>query len=232
MRDEEIQPKCIPAVRFGHVTAGAEEFHSYYYCISFHKRVLILCLTPSASLAGALDSGPGLSTVVLEYLCPRQRQLLKHMTSKQWTLIVLAVVLGGFSLYLNKDWFARENIQIHHRSRPARLGFSRRNRPTAPSSVDPIFFAFDRKLKLTSLKVIPVSEIETNKYPHPIWELVSESNSVPVAEWSYGWPIRGMRPSVKGATPDPLEPGVKYRLLVQAGHVKAQDDFVPVPATP
>lgn len=66
MRDEEIQPECIPAVRFGCLIAGAEEFHSYYYCISFHKRVLTLCLTPSAWLAGALDSGPGSSTVVLE----------------------------------------------------------------------------------------------------------------------------------------------------------------------
>ena len=134
------------------------------------------------------------------------------MTSKQWTLIALAVVLGGFSLYLNKDWFAGDNIQIHHRSRPARFGSFRRNRAATAAAVDPIFFAFDRKLKITSLKVIPVSEIETNKYPHPIWELVSDSNSVPIAEWSYGVPIRGMRPSVKGATPDPLEPGVKYRL--------------------
>ena len=41
-----------------------------------------------------------------------------------------------------------------------------------------------------------------------------------------------MRPAVKGATPDPLEPGVKYRLLLQAGNLKAQDDFVPVPRTP
>jgi hypothetical protein len=191
-----------------------------------------LCLTPSGLLAGALDSALGSSQVALEYFCLRQRQLLTHMTSKQWTLIVFAVVLGGFSLYLNRDWFGGDNIQIHHRSRPARAGFSRRNRPPPSTSTDPIFFAFDRKLKLTSLKVIPVSEIETNKYPHPIWEMVSDSNSIPIAEWSYGLPIRGMRPSVKGATPDPLEPGVKYRLLVQAGKVKAQDDFVPVPLTP
>ena len=232
MRHGEIQPECFPAVRFGHLTAGVEEFHSYSYCISFHKLSPTLCPKPLASRTGALDSGPGSSNVALEYFGPRQRQLLTHMTSKQWALIVLAVVLGGFSLYLNRDWFAGESIQIHHRSRPARAGFFRRNRPTASMPTDPIFFAFDRKLKLTSLKVIPVSEIETNKYPHPIWELVSDSNSVPIAEWSYGMPIRGMRPSVKGATPDPLEPGVKYRLLLKAGKVKAQEDFVPVPRTP
>jgi hypothetical protein len=183
-------------------------------------------------LSGAFGHKPNPPTVSLEYSRPLQRQLLTLMTTKQWTLIVLAVVLAGFSLYLNRDWFAGENIQIHHRSRPARAGFFRRGRPTASVPTDPIFFAFDRKLKLTSLKVIPVSEIETNKYPHPIWHLVSDSNSVPVEAWSYAIPIRGMRPSVKGATPDPLVPGVKYRLLLEAGKLKAQDDFIPVPRTP
>ena len=154
------------------------------------------------------------------------------MARKQWMLIALAVVLGGFALYLNKDWFAGDDIQIQHRSRPARAGVSRRNRPPASPETDPVFFAFDRKLKLTSLKVIPVSEIETNKYPHPIWELVSDSNSVPLAERSYARPIRGMRPAVKGATPDPLEPGVPYRLIIKAGKRKAQRDFVPNPRTP
>jgi len=156
------------------------------------------------------------------------------MTKKQWMLIALAVVLGGFSLYLNKDWFASEDIQIHHRSRPARASLFRRSsrRPPPKSATDPVYFAFDRKLKLTSLKVIPVSEIQTNKYPHPIMNLVSESNSVPISEWSYGYPIRGMHPTVKGAVPDPLIPGVKYRLILEAGKTKAEHDFVPVARTP
>ncbi len=154
------------------------------------------------------------------------------MMSKQWLLIGLAVVLGVFSLYLNKDWFAADYIQIHHRSRPAHAGSSRRNRPPTSPDTDPVFFAFDRKLKLTSLKVIPVHEMETNKYPHPICYLVSDSNSVPISEWSYAWPIRGMRPAVKGATPDPLEPGVAYRLIIEAGKRKAEHDFIPNPRTP
>ncbi|MCX6923191.1 MAG: hypothetical protein NT154_08280 [Verrucomicrobia bacterium] len=154
------------------------------------------------------------------------------MSSKQYMLIALAVLLGGLSLYLNKDWFGGEDIQIHHRSRPGRAGFVRRNRPSPSPETDPIFFAFDRKLKLTSLKVIPVSDIETNKYPHPILHLVSKSNSIPIAEWSYGWPIPGMRPAVQGATPDPLEPDVKYRLIIEAGKLKVEHDFVPVARTP
>jgi hypothetical protein len=41
-----------------------------------------------------------------------------------------------------------------------------------------------------------------------------------------------MRPAVKGATPDPLEPGVKYRLFIEAGKLKAEHDFTPVALTP
>ena len=147
-------------------------------------------------------------------------------------LIALAVVLGGFSLYLNRDWFAGDDIQIQCRSRPARAGTFRRQRPAASPVTDPVFFLFEPKLKLTSLKVIPVHEIETNKYPHPIYYLVSDSNSVPISEWSYAWPIRGMRPAVKGARPGPLEPGVPYRLIIEAGKRKAERDFVPKPRTP
>jgi hypothetical protein len=187
---------------------------------------------PQTPLTGACASQPGSSNATLEYLRPVRRQPLTLMTRKLWLLIALTVALGGLSLYLNKDWFASEGIQIQHRSRPARAGFFRRSKPQAKQATNPIFFAFDRKLKLTSLKVIPVSEIETNRYPHPIWHLVSDSNSVPVEEWSYAVPIRGMRPAVKGATPDPLVPGVKYRLILEAGKNKAEHDFVPVPRTP
>jgi hypothetical protein len=154
------------------------------------------------------------------------------MTRKQWILIALAVVLGGFSLYLNRDWFARDSIHIQSRSRPARIFSTRRNRPPTASETDPTVFMFHPKLKLTSLKVIPLQQIETNKYPHPVLDLVSDSNSVPIDTWAYGWPIRGMRPSVKGATPDALEPGVTYRLIIEAGKLKAQHDFAPHPRTP
>ena len=149
-----------------------------------------------------------------------------------FAVIALAVLLGGVSFYLNKDWFAKDDIQIYSRSRPARAGFLRRARRPDNSAVNPVAFWFDRKLKLTSLKVIPVSELETNKYPHPIWHLVSDSNSVPIKELAYGMYIKGMRPDVKGATPDPLEPGVNYRLLIEAGPLRAQHDFQPMPRTP
>jgi hypothetical protein len=149
------------------------------------------------------------------------------MTSKQWMLIAVAIVLGGLSLYLNRDWFAKEDIQIFHRSNPRAGMFRRRSGDDSPSL--PVAFGLNRKLKLTLLKVVAVSELETNKLPHPSWYLVSDSNSVPVNEFVYGMPIGGMRPAINGTSPETLQPGEKYRLFVQAGSLKAEHDFVPVP---
>ncbi|HWH68277.1 MAG TPA: hypothetical protein VNT26_02790 [Candidatus Sulfotelmatobacter sp.] len=153
------------------------------------------------------------------------------MTKKYWMLTALAVVLGGISLYLNQDWFAKENIQIIHRSMPPRPGFGGR-RFQANAAVNPVLFGLEHNLKLTAVKVIPVCDIETNKYPHPIWHLVSDSNSVPIKSFFYGQPIAGMRPAVKGTTPEALQPDVNYRLLLEAGPRKSSHDFTPVPRTP
>jgi hypothetical protein len=150
------------------------------------------------------------------------------MTRKVWMLIGLAVLLGGLSLYLNKDWFGRPPIHIYDRSRPARGFLARRGR-AEDSLINPLVLGFDRLLKLTSVKVIPLSELATNKYPHPVWELISESNSVPIKTFSYGQSIRGMHPKVKGAQPDPLQPKVPYRLFIEAGPLKAEHDFAPQP---
>jgi len=150
-------------------------------------------------------------------------------------MLTAAVILGAFSLYLNRDWFHKDTIQIYHRSRPARASFfgrKRADRTDINAAINPIIFGFDRKLKLTDLKVIPLSALETNKYAQPIWHLVSDSNSVPIKDFTYGMSIQGMHPAVKEATPDPLEPNVKYRLLIEAGPIKAEHDFAPVARTP
>ena len=147
-------------------------------------------------------------------------------------LIALVVVLGGISLYLNRDWFAGDYIHISHRSLP-RPGLFKRKRPPQPddSPVNPVMFGFDRKLKLTSVQVFVLSMIETNKYALPIWHLVSESNSVPTKDLTYGAPIKGMHPKVPNATPDQLQPGEKYRLMIETAALKAQHDFEAVART-
>jgi hypothetical protein len=149
-------------------------------------------------------------------------------------MILALLLLCGLSLYLNRDWFAKDHVHIYHRSFPPRPGMIRRKSSQDPmAAVNPVVFGFDRgSFKLTSIKVVPVSAIETNKYPEPIWHLVSESNSIPVKDFLYGMRIAGMHPAVPGATADPLEPNVKYRLLIEAGAFKAVHDFTPIARTP
>ena len=150
------------------------------------------------------------------------------MTRKQWMLVMLAVILGSLSLYLNRDWFAKDSIQIICRSRANRTG----GRPPGDSAVEPVVFGLSRSAKLTSLKVLSVSDLQTNKYPHALWHLISESNSVPVKEFYYGTHIHGMHPEVKDTQAEPLEPGISYRLFLEAGSLKGQRDFTAVAQDP
>jgi hypothetical protein len=147
------------------------------------------------------------------------------MTRKHWMLLGCIIALGGISVYINKDFFRGENIQIVHRPVPERLSPSRKPPKFGETRVAPILFSFDRKLALTEVKVVSVAEIETNRFAHPTWHLVSDSNSVPTLGIVYGSKVPGMRPAVKGATPDVCVPGTKYRLIVQAGANRAEHDF-------
>lgn len=150
------------------------------------------------------------------------------MTKKQITFLAVAVALIGLFLYIRKDWFVRDKIQIYHRLVQARY-VTRRARPANAPDLTPIFFGFDRKLKITSIKVVPASGIETNKYPHPVWEMISDSNAIPTMGFVYGMKVPGMKPAVEGATADPLEPGVAYRLIIEAGPLKAEHNFTIAP---
>jgi hypothetical protein len=152
------------------------------------------------------------------------------MTPKYWFLIAAALVLGCLSLYLNTDWFRKDRIQIVHRAAPAG-GFFRRRQPGQDASAPPLF-EFNRKLKLTDIKVVAVSDLATNPSPRLYWHLVSDSNSIPTRGFSYGMKVPGMRPAANGEAPEPLEPGIPYRLLLQAGSLKAEHDFTPSPSTP
>ena len=151
------------------------------------------------------------------------------MTRRNILLIVVFLLLGSLCAYVYRDRFRSAPIQIGHRSMEPRGAMIRRAKN---SNTDVVLFLLNRELKLTSIQVIPVSNIETNKHPQPIWELVSDSNSVPVKEFFYGNNIRGMRPAVKGAVAGSLEPDVKYRLYLSAGSHKAEHEFIPQARNP
>jgi hypothetical protein len=141
------------------------------------------------------------------------------MTKKQFLLIALAVLLGGSVLYLNRDWFTQPPIQVSHRFHALAGRFA-----PDPGTV-PLMFEFSRRLKLTSVRVVNASALETNNQAVPLWELTSDSNSLPTKGFLYGMVVPGMRPVNKGSTPEPPELGVKYRLLIGAGSLKVQHDF-------
>lgn len=154
------------------------------------------------------------------------------MTKKQVLLLAIAVVLLCGYVYYFTDWFASESIQIVHTLRPYTPSKRGRGRSSDDNpAANTVSFGFNRKCRLIEVKVIPASDLATNKYAHPIWHLVSESNSVPTKAFVYGMNIQGMHPKVPGARPDPLQPGVAYRLFVEAGDLKGEHEFKTTPRT-
>lgn len=131
------------------------------------------------------------------------------------TLVLLGV---GIFLYINRDWFSARPIQISHRFHAFGGRFD-------TGGTAPLMFEFDRKLKLTSVKVVAVADALTNKYAHALWHLTSKSNSVPTRGFLYGMVVPGMQSTVSGIKAEPLDPAGKYRLLIEAGSRKAEHDF-------
>ena len=151
------------------------------------------------------------------------------MTKKNIFIIVFVILFGCLSLYLNRDAFAPQVIQISHRSVSPRPWMTFRK--GAKPSVNPVVFLINKDLRLNSVKVVLVSDAETNKYPHAIWDMISDSNSIPTREFIYGSPIKGLKLAIKGVGADPLQPGVNYRILVEADSTKLEHDFIPVAPT-
>ncbi|HZQ46168.1 MAG TPA: hypothetical protein VFC07_04090 [Verrucomicrobiae bacterium] len=148
------------------------------------------------------------------------------MTKKNFILLsVTFLAVAGFYLYMYRDSFRKPVIQISLTIRPNRAALARKTADSPDADSVNLNFGMDHEYKLTSVRVVPLNEMKTNKYAHAIWELTSDSNSAPTQVFSYGHRIHGMHPSIKGATADPLTPNVPYRLLIEAGPIKGQHDF-------
>lgn len=91
------------------------------------------------------------------------------MAQKPTLLIAILLVIGGLFIYLNRDWFQRRPIQISHRLYRFAGRFGGSEAPT------PVMFEFDRRLKLTSIKIVALADVQTNKYPHPLWHMITGS---------------------------------------------------------
>lgn len=139
------------------------------------------------------------------------------------TLAVSFLAVAAVYYYMYRDYFRKPHIQLSHTFRET--PYTRRRTPAGEEPAKAVIFGLNGQYRLTSIKVVSVPELQTNKYPHPVWELTSDSNSIPTKVFVYGIPIRGMHPKVKGAKADELDPNIPYRLFVAAGNLKGEHDF-------
>ena len=140
------------------------------------------------------------------------------MNKKNYALIAIVLVLVGVYVICFTGWFKPKTIQISKVSRPVRTS------PTGATS-DQVFFALDNDYSLTEVKVVSIAALQSNKLAQPIWHLASDAGSDDVGQFPYGQQINGMDSVVAGTEPEPLKPGVTYRLFVAAGRAKGQLDF-------
>jgi hypothetical protein len=138
------------------------------------------------------------------------------MQKKEFMWIALLVALMALYFLLFHHRFDREQMTIHPSLRPAR---------NADAEVYLVFFGLNDDFRLTSVKVIPFDGANFNPAERPVWHLISDSNSAPIRAFRYGQNIKGMKPAIKDTQPDPLEPGMVYRIAVEAGSVSASADF-------
>jgi hypothetical protein len=141
------------------------------------------------------------------------------MTKKNWLSVILLVALVAVYAIYFTDWFKPKTVRVFHTVRE----MHRRNQTADAEAV--LLFGLGTQLKLTEIKVVPLAGFQADPKVQPVWHLVSDSNSVPLKEFSYGRRIRGMKPAVPGTEADLLETNVTYRIFVAAGRIKGQHDF-------
>jgi hypothetical protein len=146
------------------------------------------------------------------------------MTKNGIILIVLLVILGVVYAVFFADWFGNQTIQIVTQIRPSGQRVAQRD-PTAVQA-NPVTFLLRGNYRLTSIRVASADDMATNNRPMYLWHLISDSNSVPVKSFSYGQRPTGMKPAIPFTHPEPLQPGVNYTLMIEAGKIKGQTNFV------
>jgi hypothetical protein len=138
------------------------------------------------------------------------------MQKKEFIWLGVLLVVGGIYVHFFTHWFEKPGIAIIASFHPDRR---------AGDDALQVLFTLNGDYRLTSLKVIPKQDDKFNPLAPPVWHLVSDSNSVPTRAFRYGQGIRGMKPALKGVRPDPLTPGVVYRLILTAGNLTGTKDF-------
>lgn len=152
------------------------------------------------------------------------------MQKRTPTLVIAALVLAVLYVSYFTDWFGRQSIQIIVQNRPIAQRMDPKKQAEAPPTF-PVSFAFNRKYELTSIKVVKTDDLKSQRFPTPLWHLISDTNSGPTKAMVYGIAPRGMHPAVEDSQPEPLLPGVSYTLMVEAGKFRGATNFIPTKAT-
>jgi hypothetical protein len=145
------------------------------------------------------------------------------MTLKSWLLVAVAIVLLGVYIAFFTTWGRHPTIEVLTQIRPPLRG--NRSTPEGEVPVNPILFSFPHDLRLTEIRVVAVDDEKTNKFPHALWHLISDSNSTPTRAFAYGAKLRGMKPKIPRAEPEPLQPDVYYRIYLAAGKARGDKTF-------
>jgi len=141
------------------------------------------------------------------------------MTKKNLLLVLLAVGLATVYVVWFTDWFRPKTVFIYHTNRNLRPG------PARGNAMPSLIFGVKPQIRFTELKIVCLTELETNKEAAPVWHLVSDSNSVPMKSFYYGQYISGMHAAIQGVHAEALESNVTYRMFITAGRIKGQHDF-------
>jgi hypothetical protein len=138
-----------------------------------------------------------------------------------WILVLLGMVWFYYHFFGGR--FAPKPLAIHASLRPSRR---------SESPVYPVYFTLNDNFKLTSVKVVALDDDgQVPPGTRPVWNLISDSNSEPTRAFFYGQHIGGMKPVLANLDPDPLTPGVIYRIQLASGKSTAELDFKTVPTT-
>lgn len=151
------------------------------------------------------------------------------MAKKQWILLAVLVLLAAVYVCAFTHWGRRPAMQISHTANSRQKGLVGPRVRAGAINTAIMTFNFDRPYQFTEIKVVRLSDWQTNKSALPLWHLISDSNSVPTRKFNYGVAIGGMKPFVPKAWPKPLEANVTYRLFLTAGNIQGQNDFTPPP---
>jgi len=125
--------------------------------------------------------------------------------NKRLALVSVLLVLIATYVVFFSDFWKKQEIRIECTN----LRFRSDKAPAGAKA-----FLLEHPCRIKSIMVARADDAATNKYPHALWHLVAP-RPVRLDTFYYGEPIRGMAPSIPESKPEPLDPGEKYRLVVE-----------------